>query len=100
METIIYGLALYGVIFLIAAAVQAAVCVKLPKLRLLPPIAAGCGLAFCALLFLPRGLMHDPLAEDRYFSLVLMTIFLTAAVGCLAGWLAAGYVTKKKHADG
>ena len=95
MQTVLYGLAFYCVIFLIAAAVQAALYVKLPKLKLLPLIAAGCGLVFCALLFLPRGLMHDPLFEDRYFSVVLMTIFLTSAVGCLAGWLAAGLLRKK-----
>ena len=100
MGSIIYGLLMYSAVFVIAAAVQVLFFVKLRKFRLLPICAAVCGLVFCVVLFLPRGLKSDPLFENRYFSVFLATILLTCAVGCLAGWLAAGALRKKKPTDG
>ena len=100
MSTIIYGLVMYAVVFVIAAAVQLFVSVKFRILRFLPIGASACGLLFCTVLFLPRGLLPDPLFEDRYFALFLMTILLTCAVGCLAGWLVSIKLNKKERTDG
>ena len=100
MESVIYGLLLYSVIFIIAAAVQFFISAKLPRLRFLPIGAAACGLVFCAVLILPHRLKSDPLFENRFFSLFLATVLLTCAVGFLAGWLVSGVIKKKKLADG
>lgn len=100
MRNVLFGLTIYLVIFLIAAAIQFLFSAKVRKLRFLPIGAVGCGLVYCAVLFLPRGLKPDPYFEDMYFSLVLMTVFLTCAAGCLVGNLVCGAVKNKKTADG
>lgn len=91
---------MYSAVFIIAAAIQILVSAKLRKLRFLPIGASVCGLIFCAALFMPRGLNHDPLFENRYFALFLSTILLTCVVGCFAGWLVSIKLNKKGRADG